>query len=69
MNLVKLLLIMFPVSAFAEDTLVRDALVKGLGIAFAFTFIAVIFVVIRFLISLFKQKTDGNNEKHQIEKQ
>jgi hypothetical protein len=64
MNLVKLLLITFPVSAFAEDTLVRDALVKGLGIAFAFTFIAVIFVVIRFLISLFKQKTDGNNEKH-----
>jgi hypothetical protein len=53
MNLVKLLLITFPLSAFAED-----ALVKGLGSVFTFVFLGIIFVAIKFLISLFNKKDD-----------
>lgn len=59
MNLVKVSLLTFPLSAFAED-----ALVKGLGSVFTFVFIGIIFVAIKFLISLFKKKDDENDGKH-----
>ena len=59
MNLVKVSLITFPLSAYAED-----ALAKGLGSVFTFVFLGIIFVAIKFLISLFKKKDDGNDGKH-----
>ena len=56
MNLVKVLLITFPLSAFAEG-----ALVKGLGGVFTFIFLGIIFFAIKFLISLFNKKDDGKH--------